>query len=30
MYVEKMDKEVIEYCEYIDAIHKKKKNGTYS
>lgn len=25
MYVEKMDKEVIEYCEYIDAIHKKKK-----
>lgn len=23
MYVEKMDKEVIEYCEYIDAIHKK-------
>lgn len=23
MYVEKMDKKVIEYCEYIDTIHKK-------
>ena len=23
MYIEKMDKEVIEYCEYIDIIHKK-------